>query len=129
MDRALRRAGIKPPPGWHGIEVVTRTPSGRARKLRLVGGGNLLIAAPALRLAVARALGSDKIHSELFEVRADGDGYLFSGIGAGHGVGLCQDGAAEMGSEGKGYREILAFYYPGTNLYSPLPTHAALSGN
>jgi stage II sporulation protein D len=36
-------------------------------------------------------------------------------------VGLCQDGAEEMGREGKTYREILAFYYPGAQLNKPEP--------
>jgi stage II sporulation protein D len=40
----------------------------------------------------------------------------FVGKGEGHGVGLCQLGADQMGSEGQGFRDILAFYYPGTAL-------------
>ena len=40
----------------------------------------------------------------------------FTGRGSGHGVGLCQIGAEVMGEEGKSYREILAYYYPGTKL-------------
>ena len=39
---------------------------------------------------------------------------VLRGAGWGHGVGLCQIGAAVMASEGYGYREILAHYYPGT---------------
>ena len=41
---------------------------------------------------------------------------VFEGRGSGHGVGLCQVGAARMGEAGRRYREILAFYYPGTAL-------------
>ena len=41
---------------------------------------------------------------------------MFSGKGSGHGVGLCQAGAEEMAREGKSYREILNYYYPGTEL-------------
>ena len=122
-------AGITPPPGWHAIEVVTRTPSGRAHKLRLTGVTNLLIAAAALRLAVARSLDGDQIRSDLFDVRAEGSSYIFSGVGSGHGVGLCQAGAAEMGIEGKTYDEILSFYYPGTTLQAPALRAAVVSGN
>jgi stage II sporulation protein D len=43
---------------------------------------------------------------------------LFSGRGAGHGVGLCQAGAEEMARKGKTYKEILSFYYPGTQVTS-----------
>jgi SpoIID/LytB domain protein len=129
LAQALTAAGIIPPPGWHSIEVVTRTPSGRARKLRLVGATNLLIAAQALRLAVARSLDGDQVRSDLFDVRAEGGHYIFSGVGSGHGVGLCQTGAAEMGVEGKRYDEILSFYYPGTTLQSSTRRPAVVSGN
>ena len=129
LTHALTTSGITPPPGWRAIEVVTRTPSGRARKLRLVGASNLLIAAPALRLAVARAFGGDKVRSDLFDVRVEGSRYIFSGVGSGHGVGLCQAGAAEMGTEGKSYDEILSFYYPGTTLHAPPQRPTVVSGN
>jgi stage II sporulation protein D len=74
------------------------------------------ILAEDFRLAVGRALGWNRIRSNWFEVAAEGDGFLFHGRGSGHGVGLCQTGAAEMGREGRGYREILAQYFPGTTL-------------
>ena len=48
--------------------------------------------------------------------RAGGRRLTFVGAGEGHGVGMCQLGADQMGVEGHGYREILAFYYPGTVL-------------
>ena len=65
---------------------------------------------------MGRALGWNRIRSNWFEVAAQGDGFLFHGRGSGHGVGLCQTGAAEMAREGRGYREILAQYFPGTTL-------------
>lgn len=129
LAKALVAAGITPPPGWHAIEVVTRTPSGRVHKLRLAGTTNLLIAAAALRLAVARSLDGDQIRSDLFAVRAEGSSYIFNGVGSGHGIGLCQAGAAEMGIEGKSYDEILSFYYPGTTLQAPARRAAVVSGN
>ena len=49
-------------------------------------------------------------------MRVAGDRIIFNGRGSGHGVGLCQIGAEVMGEEGKSYREILSFYYPGTRL-------------
>ncbi len=42
--------------------------------------------------------------------------FTFYGRGWGHGVGLCQNGAFGMALAGKGYREILAWYYPGTGV-------------
>ncbi|MEI6306360.1 MAG: cell division protein, partial [Deltaproteobacteria bacterium] len=41
---------------------------------------------------------------------------IFSGIGNGHGVGLCQWGSKQRALDGFGYAEILSYYYPGTDL-------------
>jgi stage II sporulation protein D len=78
--------------------------------------GSARIPAESFRLAVGRALGWNRIRSNWFEVSAEGDGFLFHGRGSGHGVGLCQAGAAEMAREGCGYREILAQYFPGATI-------------
>src|SRR6516164_7607315 len=51
-----------------------------------------------------------------YDVRVEGDRVVFHGRGSGHGVGLCQVGAEVMGEEGRSYRQILTFYYPGTRL-------------
>jgi len=121
LDASLRAAGLMPPRGWNEIEIAGRSASGRAQKLRLAGGfgDDFLISASSFRYAVSRSLGWNKIRSELFEVRTDGDRAVFFGRGAGHGVGMCQTGAEEMAIEGKDYRQILDFYYPGTQLAKP----------
>ncbi len=108
--------------GWHmPAEVVTaavaeRTGSLRARTVVLTGerGERSMIAAPALRLAVGRALGWNILRSDLYDLRLRDGVLVFDGRGHGHGVGLCQRGATEMARLGKGYREILNFYLPGT---------------
>jgi stage II sporulation protein D len=61
-------------------------------------------------------LGWDRVPSDLYEVNDAGDRWVFEGRGSGHGVGLCQVGAARMGEDGLSYRQILGFYYPGTVL-------------
>lgn len=43
-------------------------------------------------------------------------GFRLRGAGWGHGVGLCQIGAAMMAEKGYGYRDILAHYYPGSRI-------------
>ncbi len=118
LDAALRTAGLSSPAGWTSIEIVSRSESGRAQRLRLKGGTLLdtLISASSFRFAVDRALGWNKIRSDLYDLRNDGDHILFSGRGSGHGVGLCQAGAEEMARQGKDYRQILDFYFPGTHL-------------
>lgn len=118
LDRALREAGISTPHQWKTMEVVSRTASGRARRLRLDGGEppGGVVSGSSLRFAVGRMLGWEKIRSDLYELRNSDSHVVFSGRGSGHGIGLCQAGAEEMAREGKSYAEILTFYYPGTRL-------------
>ena len=115
LDRALAAAGLHVPPGWNRIAVTDRTPSRRALTLRLTAGDaqGMSLAASTLRFAIGRSLGWNRLKSDWYEVKVEGNRYIFTGRGVGHGVGLCQTGAAEMARQGKTYREILAFYYPG----------------
>jgi stage II sporulation protein D len=108
LTGALAGAGLAAP-GWKSLSVARRGESGRATLLRV---GSTEIPAESFRLAVGRSLGWNRIRSNWFEVAAAGDSFLFHGRGSGHGVGLCQTGAAEMAREGRGYREILAQYFP-----------------
>ena len=62
---------------------------------------------------MGRALGWNTVRSDRLEVAVNNGRLMFEGSGEGHGVGLCQRGADQMGMEGHGYREILAFYFPG----------------
>lgn len=118
IQKALANAGITAARDWKTIDVVSRTESGRVQRLVLRGGTpeTSQISGSTFRFAVDRALGWDKIRSDLYDVRNNGEQIVFSGRGAGHGVGLCQTGAEEMAREGKSYREILNFYYPGTQI-------------
>ena len=75
-----------------------------------------MIAASALRFAVGRALGWNRLRSDAYEVGLRNGNLVFDGHGHGHGVGLCQSGATEMASEGRDARAILSFYFPGTVL-------------
>jgi stage II sporulation protein D len=115
---ALRVAGISTPENWETIQIASRTASGRVGKLEFVGGTppRFLLSASTFRFAVDRELGWNKVRSDLYAIRNSAGNILISGKGSGHGVGLCQAGAEEMAREGKSYREILEFYYPGTNL-------------
>ncbi len=114
LAAALAAEGLRVPAMIQSLEVVRRTPSGRVAELRLIGAGAMPLSAEALRLAVGRRLGWNLLRSDWYEVRDAGAQLEFHGRGAGHGVGLCQAGAARMGEAGRSYREILAHYYPGT---------------
>lgn len=61
-------------------------------------------------------LGYDHLRSADFRIINKDDELIFLGKGNGHGVGLCQWGAYGMAEQGKSYRQILEFYYPGVEL-------------
>jgi stage II sporulation protein D len=95
------------------VRILERTPSGRVGRIAV---GRNILTGQEFRLWIGRQMGWNLIRSDTFEVSDEGDNFVFHGTGAGHGVGLCQIGAAHMGEQGRGYREILAFYYPGAVL-------------
>jgi stage II sporulation protein D len=110
---ALSASQLRAPRVIEQVTISARTESGRARELTLSGGGERVrISATTFRFAVGRALGWERLPGDRYEV----SGLEFSGTGSGHGVGLCQRGADEIGAEGRSYREILSFYYPGTEV-------------
>ncbi len=112
---ALRNFGIQTPPSIERITVVNRTGTGRNNLVALAGAGQSFpVNANVMRQAVGRQLGWNTMKSERWDVRGDDGHFLFQGSGSGHGAGLCQIGADEMGVEGQKYRDILTHYYPGT---------------
>ena len=61
-------------------------------------------------------LGWNLLRSDFYSVRVENGRAIFIGYGAGHGIGLCQNGAEAMAQSGASDREILAAYYPGTSV-------------
>jgi stage II sporulation protein D len=97
--------------GLREIRTGPRNGSGRLSTIRLITPkGNQDLPATSFR----RALGYTVIRSTSFEVSVSGNSVRFTGNGYGHGVGLCQWGARSRAADGFSYREILAYYYPGT---------------
>lgn len=95
------------------VRVAERTASGRVRKVELLGTtGRKVLEGRALRDALGRGV----VRSTLFEVRAGEDLFTIVGSGHGHGVGMSQWGAEAMARRGADYREILAAFFPGTEL-------------
>lgn len=109
LTAALNAGGVAAP-GWQHVTVARRGESGRAVTLRL---DQREVAAEDFRLAVGKALGWNRIPSTWFEVSQQGDRFVFHGRGWGHGVGLCQTGAAAMSAQGLSARQILEQYFPG----------------
>jgi stage II sporulation protein D len=75
-----------------------------------------MLSAGELHRLVGRTLGWDVLHSSLYDVRKQGDVFLFEGRGRGHGVGLCQTGADARGRAGTSAAGILTAYFPGTSV-------------
>lgn len=65
---------------------------------------------------IGKRLGWNKIKSNDFTITREGRMIKFAGKGLGHGIGLCQWGAAKQAAMGKTHKEILEFYFPGTKL-------------
>ena len=99
---------------------LERGKSGRIYRLKIVGKERTLIIGKELE--IRRALSKSHLYSSAFIVeKADiKDGvpqkFIIKGAGWGHGVGLCQIGAAMMGKQGYRYEEILLHYYKGAEI-------------
>ena len=97
------------------LESVERGPSGRIKYLRIVGARRTEVLGKELK--IRRALSPSHLKSSAFSVERDpGGAFVLRGRGWGHGVGLCQIGAAVMAARGFDYRQILQHYYPGTDV-------------
>ena len=97
------------------LEPVERGKSGRLIRLRFVGEKRSVIVGKELE--IRKALSKTHLYSSAFVIDTSGpkerpDTFMLSGAGWGHGVGLCQIGAAVMACRGFSYRDILSHYYP-----------------
>ena len=96
------------------LEAVERGPSGRIKYLRITA--TLREEVIGKELAIRKALSSSHLKSSAFEIEKSPDGFVLKGRGWGHGVGLCQIGAAAMAAQGYDYRQILSHYYVGAEI-------------
>jgi stage II sporulation protein D len=107
IEEALNISGIKE------IAVRSYTSTKRVKELTIESAsGTTIIKATDLR----KVLGWDRLPSTNFTFTLNGESIIFEGKGYGHGVGLCQWSALQMARDGKNYREILSFFYPGTTI-------------
>lgn len=112
-DIVRERSGID----FGTIESLTpleRGVSGRISRLRIDGSKRSMIIGKELE--IRKTLSRSHLYSSAFTVKRENGDFVIYGAGWGHGVGLCQIGAAVMGSKGYGYREILAHYYKGARV-------------
>lgn len=99
---------------------LERGTSGRIWKLKIVGTKKTFTIGKELE--IRRTLSETHLYSSAFDVERIGDKdgvpekFVLHGKGWGHGVGLCQIGAAVMGEQGYKYDEILLHYYKGAEI-------------
>jgi stage II sporulation protein D len=102
------------------IEPILRGPSGRIFRLRIVGSKRSVVVGKELE--IRRWLSKNHLYSSAFIVetgpddRGKGPDFVFRGAGWGHGVGLCQIGAAVMASKGFSAEDILRHYFTGADI-------------
>ncbi|MDE6717142.1 MAG: SpoIID/LytB domain-containing protein [Muribaculaceae bacterium] len=109
------------------IGIHARGASGRVKELMLTGtAGSLAI---GKELMIRRLLAPTHLYSSWFDIEQTSRNlWQLSGRGWGHGVGLCQIGAANMALHGRSYRDILSFYYPGARTARIPYSHKCTSG-
>jgi stage II sporulation protein D len=99
------------------VEISGRDAAGRAELITLHGARTFVVRGEVFRDVVTRALGVKSLRSTLFSVKRTGEHFVFSGRGYGHGVGLCQAGAAARIRAGASPRDVLLHYFPGTAIH------------
>ena len=111
VNWALRKSAFGTIGAIRNVQVTKRTASGRAEQITISGADR------TLRMSGYdfRALfGFERIRSPMVSITPHGEGFVIEGQGWGHGVGLCQWGAAELARRGVSAPEILSYYYPRT---------------
>lgn len=100
------------------LEPLTRGTSGRITRLRIVGDRDSIIIGKELE--IRRTLSPSHLYSSAFTVTISNEGpdalISIQGAGWGHGVGMCQIGAAVMATKGYKYNDILTHYFPGATI-------------
>ena len=97
------------------LQPITRGASSRITLLKISGTKRTFNVGKELE--IRRILSKSHLYSSAFVVKKDdGENFTFYGAGWGHGVGLCQIGAAVMSAQGYDYKQILAHYFNGAEL-------------
>lgn len=96
------------------VNALSRNRSGRNDKIEIKddAGVSVVLSGKDFR----QILGPNEIRSTKFDVKIQGSNLAVTGMGWGHGVGMCQWGAYGMSMRGKKCDEILKYYYPGAEI-------------
>ena len=103
------------------LQPIERGTSGRISRLKIIGTEKVMVIGKELE--IRRILSKSHLYSSAFVVdtyEEDDEGipqkFMLTGAGWGHGVGLCQIGAAMMAEKGYKHKEILVHYFPDSNI-------------
>lgn len=88
------------------IQIIEKDEAGYIKNIQV---GNVILDGESFR----NLLG---LESSNFKIYLSGDQLIFDVVGSGNGVGFSQDGANELAKQGKGYKEILGYYYTGIEI-------------
>lgn len=102
----------------NGFVIGDRGDDGRVTTVDLLdaSGGRRTVRSNEFRLVLLKQFGASSLRSTMFTARRAGEEYVFEGKGYGHGVGLSQWGAHELGQRNTPYEEILDYYYTDVRL-------------
>lgn len=99
------------------VEIVPleRGVSGRLKRAELRGTRKSIVIESELQ--IRKALSQNYLYSSCFVVDRAGNDFILKGAGWGHGVGMCQTGAAMMALKGLSYHDILNHYYQNSRIF------------
>ncbi len=98
------------------ISVLRRDDSGRAARIEVRGTTTHVVSGEELRAVLNQTFGDRAVMSTRFQIARTASGVRLTGTGFGHGVGLCQVGAAARARQAEPVTAILAAYFPGAAL-------------
>ncbi len=102
--------------GFTDLEILARGGSGRVGKIRIRGDNGQVVEVEGLPIRWTLDVPDTLFTAKRLAPKNQEPGWLFTGRGFGHGVGMCQVGAYGMAQRGHTYRDILTHYYTGVEL-------------
>ena len=113
LSSVLCALGIESGCETANIELEHHIESHYVSSVRITGLPEDVVMNPDdFKLRIGRSLGWDVVRSNSYRLFRDGEEVVFEGVGFGHGVGLCQEGAKAAALAGWDWRRILRYYFP-----------------
>ena len=107
--------------GFQGLEILERGVSGRVGRMKVLGDGGRSEVVEGLAVRWTLDVPDTLFTAKRLTPPDKSPGWLFTGRGWGHGVGMCQIGAFGMAIRGHSYQDILRHYYTGIDIVRTTP--------